>query len=226
MKRPTFLTWDQLKVGSLTMSMAVPAWYSNHMKPIDAFTLPYIVSSTERLKTALDGNMAEAVLQAAARRGDRALFERLLAAVAKTADRRDRRLLYVALGSFQDPGISASALALILDPAHDYREVVQIAWTLAETPRGSALAYDFMKANFDALVGRAPRDAAAIYPRFAGGFCNEAQRAEVENFFRERTPKYTGGPRILAQTLERIGLCAAFKQKQQASLSRFLKRYP
>jgi C4-dicarboxylate-binding protein DctP len=52
---------SQLKVGSLTMSMAVPAWYSNHMKPIDAFTLPYIVSSTERLKAALDGNMGKEI---------------------------------------------------------------------------------------------------------------------------------------------------------------------
>ena len=33
------------QVGSLTLTMAVPAWYSNFMKPIDAFTLPYIVSS-------------------------------------------------------------------------------------------------------------------------------------------------------------------------------------
>ena len=52
---------SQLKVGSLTMSMAVPAWYSNFMKPIDAFTLPYIVSSPERLKAALDGNLGKEI---------------------------------------------------------------------------------------------------------------------------------------------------------------------
>jgi len=44
-----------VKVGSLTMSMAVPAWYSSFMKPIDAFTLPYLVSSQQRLRIALDG---------------------------------------------------------------------------------------------------------------------------------------------------------------------------
>ena len=52
---------SQLKVGSLTMSMAVPAWYSNFMKPIDAFTLPFIVSSAERLKAALDGNLGKEI---------------------------------------------------------------------------------------------------------------------------------------------------------------------
>src|SRR5438477_5174018 len=59
-----------VKVGSLTMSMAVPAWYSNFMKPIDAFTLPYIVSSADRLKASLDGTLGKEV----SRMGDAAGF--------------------------------------------------------------------------------------------------------------------------------------------------------
>ncbi len=176
-------------------------------------------------RSAVDGTMAETVLQAAARRGDRELFERLRAALLDTSDPRDRRIIYLALGSFQDPGIARSALALILDPAHDYREVFQIAWSQSGTPQAGARAYEFMKAHFDALVARAPRDAAAFYPRLAGGFCSEPERAEIENFFRDRAPKFAGGPRILAQTLERISLCAALRQNQQASLSTFLRRY-
>jgi alanyl aminopeptidase len=175
-------------------------------------------------RTAIDGNMAEAVLQAAARHSDRTFYERLVAALPKTTDRRDRRVIYIALGSFQDPGIAASALALLLDPAHDYREAVQIAWTMSGTPRGGALAYAFMKANFDALVARAPRDAAASYPRWGDNFCSEAERADVGAFFRERAPRYGGGPRILAQTLERISLCTAFKERQQAALTTFLRK--
>src|SRR3954469_4410247 len=49
------------QVGSLTLTMAVPAWYSNFMKPIDAFTLPYIVSSPEKLKSALDGALGKEI---------------------------------------------------------------------------------------------------------------------------------------------------------------------
>ncbi len=176
-------------------------------------------------RSTLDGTMAETVLQAAARRGDRELYERLRASVLAIGDRRDRRIIYVALGSFQDPGIARSALALILDPAHDYREAVQILWGQPATPQGSRRAFEFIKGNFDALVARAPRDAAAYYPHMAGGFCSAADLAEVEDFFRDRAPKFAGGPRILAQVLERISLCAAFKQKQQASLSTFLRRY-
>ena len=172
----------------------------------------------------LDGTMVEAVLQAAARRGDRDLFERLVATVPGARDRRERRALYAALGSFGDPALARRALALLLDPAHDYREAVQIAWTQSNTPQGGVLVFEFMKANFDALVARAPRDAAADYPRWAGTFCSEAGRAEVEDFFRERAPRYAGGPRNLAQTLERIRLCTAFKERQQASFATFLGR--
>ena len=58
------------QVGSLTLTMAVPAWYSNFMKPLDAFTLPYIVSSSEKLKAGLDGTLGKEI----ARMGDAAGF--------------------------------------------------------------------------------------------------------------------------------------------------------
>lgn len=173
-------------------------------------------------RSAVDGTMSEAVLQAAARRGDRTLFDRLVAAI-PGADRRERRSIYVALGSFGDGDLARAALALMLDPAQDFRESSQIAWTLSNTPRGSALVHAFAKANFAALEARAPRDAPASWPRWAGGLCDESGRADVEAFYRERAPRYAGGPRILAQTLERIALCSAFKNRQQANLSSFLR---
>jgi TRAP-type transport system periplasmic protein len=61
---------SQTQVGSLTMSMAVPAWYSNFMKPVDAFTLPFLVSSADRLKASLDGVLGKEI----ARMGEAAGF--------------------------------------------------------------------------------------------------------------------------------------------------------
>jgi len=48
---------QSVQAGALTMSMAVPAWYSTFAKPLDAFTLPYLVASTGKLKPALDGDI-------------------------------------------------------------------------------------------------------------------------------------------------------------------------
>jgi C4-dicarboxylate-binding protein DctP len=52
-----------VQVGSLPMTMAVPAWYSRFMKPIDAFTLPYLVSSQDRLRPALEGRLGAEIVK-------------------------------------------------------------------------------------------------------------------------------------------------------------------
>lgn len=135
-------------------------------------------------------------------------------------------LLLSALAAFQAGAQEPSRPTLRLpdaDQDHDYREASHIAWALSDSPESGALVHEFVTENFDALVERAPRDAAAEFPRWGRNFCSEAQRADLDAWFRERAPKYEGGPRILVQVLERIGLCAAFKQRQQASLSRFLR---
>jgi tripartite ATP-independent transporter DctP family solute receptor len=49
------------QVGSLPITMAVPAWYSKFMKPVDAFTLPYIVSAPDKLRPALDGALGKEI---------------------------------------------------------------------------------------------------------------------------------------------------------------------
>jgi alanyl aminopeptidase len=172
---------------------------------------------------AVDGTMVDTVLQAAARRGGRAFFDRLRAALPGATDHRDRRSIYAALGAFEDPALAGEAFALLLDPAYEYREAQQVAWTHAGLPLGGRQLHAFVKANFDALVARAPRDAAASFPNWAGG-CSEAERDDVEAFYRDRSPRYAGGPRVLAQALERITLCSAFKARQQAAFANFLGR--
>jgi len=52
---------QSVQAGSLTMSMAVPAWYSSFMNPVDAFTLPYLVANADKLHAALDGNIGSQI---------------------------------------------------------------------------------------------------------------------------------------------------------------------
>ncbi len=54
---------QSVQAGSLTMTMAVPAWYGNFMKPLDAFTLPYLVSSSDKLRPALEGAIGKEIEQ-------------------------------------------------------------------------------------------------------------------------------------------------------------------
>jgi tripartite ATP-independent transporter DctP family solute receptor len=52
---------SSVQVGSLSMTLAVPAWYSGLVKQMNVFTLPFLVSSPDRLRPALDGALGAAV---------------------------------------------------------------------------------------------------------------------------------------------------------------------
>jgi C4-dicarboxylate-binding protein DctP len=44
-----------VQLGTQAIAAAVPAWYSNYVKPMDVFTLPFLVASPEKLRAAIDG---------------------------------------------------------------------------------------------------------------------------------------------------------------------------
>jgi alanyl aminopeptidase len=96
-------------------------------------------------------------------------------------------------------------------------------------PATRALPFQFVKANFDELIKRAPTEGAfnavAAFPFTGSAFCDERFRADVEAFFAKRIESLTGGPRNLAQTLESIRLCEARVQSQQSSVADFLRTY-
>ena len=71
--------------------------------------------------------------------------------------------------------------------------------------------WSWVKANFPALVGRAPDVRKPGLPGLARGFCSDEERNEAEAFFTDNAELMPGYERSLAQTLEAIELCAAFK---------------
>ncbi|MBL8112650.1 MAG: ERAP1-like C-terminal domain-containing protein [Acidobacteria bacterium] len=176
-------------------------------------------------RSAVDPNMLGSVLNAAARSGDRALFDRFLAETKTTKERRDRRRLLPALTLFPDSTLVSQALALTLDEALDPRESLSTLITASRQRETREAALGFVEKNFDALAARLPRDVPANFPYVASTFCDEAHRTRVATYFKDRSPKYTGGPRILEQTLEGIALCAAARRDQQSGVEAFLSGY-
>ncbi|MEO8586664.1 MAG: M1 family metallopeptidase, partial [Acidobacteriota bacterium] len=193
---------------------------------------PALVADAMRLanawrkdRRAVDPLMVSDVLDVAARHGDMELFQSFLAEARKATDRRERTRLLTTLGLFRDPSIVPAALRVTLADEFDARESIAILreeFTSRET-RGEAWA--FLKTNFDRMVARLPRESPARFPSMAAGFSDGEHRADVETFFKDRAPKYMGGPRYLAQSLEQIQLRAALKAAQEESVSDFLSRY-
>jgi len=170
---------------------------------------------------AVDAEAVELVLDAAAQRGDRALHERLVAAARAERDRLTRRRLFAALGAFRDPALVQANFALALDPAFDLREAWPLVAGANRTPKTRAPLWTFVKQKVDAIVARMPRDFGARLPDLAVAQCSDAARADVEAFFGPRAPKWSGGPRLLAQALEQLRLCAAYREVQGPSVAVF-----
>jgi alanyl aminopeptidase len=176
-------------------------------------------------RSAVDPEMVEVVLGLAAENGDRALFDRLRAEARKTEDRKLRGRLLSAMGSFRDPEIAKAALAIVLTDEFEIREAMSLFWGPLRERRTRPLAYAFFTAHHDAMAAKLPRDSRSRMIRVGGVFCDRDHRAEIARFFESRAPDMPGGPRVLAQVLERIDLCTAQVAVQQPSVAAFLREY-
>ncbi len=176
-------------------------------------------------RKAVSPDVAGAVLGVAARTGNRALFDKLHAEAKRAGDRHDREQILRAIGSFRDPAIAKSALQLVGSTEFDPRESLQILWGLAGDNATRQLAWDFLKANFDSLLKRLSGEQLSFTPFMAVSFCDEPHEKDMEAFFKDRSPKLPGGPRMLAQATESSELCRAYLAAQKPSVEAFLKKY-
>jgi alanyl aminopeptidase len=172
---------------------------------------------------AIEPDMVDAVLSAAAAHGDRKLFERLRDEAKKTQDGRRRSDILGAITTFRDPAVARDVYALTLSDDFDVRETINVL-------RNSSVYNDdvrwaFVKENFDRLVERLPAESRTALAGVGDNFCDEGLRADYAAFFKDRAARITGGPRQAAQTLEGISLCVARRRAHEASLSAFLKKY-
>jgi alanyl aminopeptidase len=182
----------------------------------------------------IEPDMLDVALDVAARHGDRALYDRILAAARKATDRRDRRRLITALGSFEDPSLVAESLSLFLRGDFDPRESGALLFGGQRGHRrrqATGQTLTFVKSHYDAILARVPQgtfagtDFAAALPWVAADACDDRTRADVESFFRDRSARALGGPRVLEQVVESINLCARSAAAQRDSVATFLRRW-
>ena len=175
---------------------------------------------------ALEPDMLGAVLDSAAAHGDRTLFDRLHEAAKNESDELAQFTILHAIGQFRNPEIEKSDMAFLLGDEFDVHQVLfSILGGGPFTPGARDVAYEFVKQNWDALIAKLPTDSGALLHKVATAYCDEQHRADAEGFFTGRATKYTGGPRNLALTLEKISACVANKNANQASVTEFLEKY-
>jgi len=173
---------------------------------------------------AVPAEMVWAVNDSAAQRTDGAAarYDAWLAAAKTEKDRLTRNRLLNALASSRDPALVARSLTLVLADTFEIRESLTLLFGATRTPRTRRQAWDFVRTKFDPLVAKLPRDFGANLPSIATALCDDTVAVEAEVFFKDRAPRFVGGPRQLALALENTRQCAAFKRAQSKSATDFL----
>ena len=175
---------------------------------------------------AVGADLAGTALSVAVEDGDAAFFDALVTLLGKEQRDPERRRILGALGSATRPELAARARDLCLDPrVHDNEATAPLQVQL-EQPETRDAAWEWFKGHLDALVGRLnPRHASTIV--WTGAvYCDRAHADELSALFTPRLASLDGLPRNLAGALEQIGLCAARREAQEASVRAFFANKP
>jgi aminopeptidase N/puromycin-sensitive aminopeptidase len=169
----------------------------------------------------LDPTAADAVVHVAARHGDAGLWDRFLAASkAATSPSEQYRYLY-ALPTFENRTLIDRGLNFALTPELRSQDTPQFLSRFLSNAAARDRAWTFIKAHWTELEPKITISLGDVYfANSLGSFCDAASRDDITAFFRAH--KLPAASRTLDQTLERINNCIAIKDKQTASLTRWM----
>jgi aminopeptidase N len=153
---------------------------------------------------------------------DRASYDTLLALARKTTVTNERLRYYYAAASARDATLARATLALTLTDELPNTIVGGLIYTVASSGEQPDLAWDFVKANFDALAIRlGPSFRDAFIANFMTNFSDDAHAAELAHF----TPaQATSGGRVMtARALETIAIAADLKARALPAIDAWIK---
>lgn len=178
-------------------------------------------------RTGISDDLAWPALEAAARHGDAARFDRYLAAARSARDRTEHQRLLEALAGFTDPALASRALDLVLGRELDLRDTLAIVPGVLEHRETRDLGLLFVEAHADELLARMRDDeAAGFLGRIAGAFCDDARVARIAALAVPRAARIDGAQAQVTRALEEATQCIAQVRRQLPALRRFLALDP
>ena len=164
----------------------------------------------------IDGMMLQAVLDTTARFADAATYERLQSALLGRTHHLERFRLLTALAKVREPALRERALSLALraeggQAGLDGREAFELlkAALLERSNQGAAFAW--VREHWEPVVAKLPPDAPGRLARELSGLCTPAARDEFIAFFGREAPRFRGGAKHYAESLEAIRVCVAVR---------------
>ncbi len=163
-------------------------------------------------------SLAGLVVGLSAVRGDEALFEEYKKRFENAGIPAERSRFLYALSRFRDPAIKAKVREYALTgPVRPTDFFALFGGSDTEEDREDL--YQWITANYDAIVKKLPPMAGASMPFIASG-CDTGRVERARKFFAER--KTEGTERTLARVSEQVNECAALRAREMAAVMKFL----
>lgn len=146
------------------------------------------------------------------------LYEQLIDRAARASDPGDLSVWLGAAMRLHEPELKQRALATLLRPATDLTVALPALLDGAvHTQEGRSAALRFIATHRAALAARSGRDAPAGWPWYFSGACGMGESRLIEETLAPLAARAQGGRLQLAQVLDGVRMCAAWRQAQPPS---------
>jgi aminopeptidase N len=169
----------------------------------------------------LDATLSRSIIAVAAQRGDRALFDSLLAASERATSPDERYRYLYALADFRDPALIDRALEYTLSPNLRSQDTSAFLSRLLGEEAARPRTWAFIKQHWTALEPKVSifgGDTSIVGA--LSSFCDATARDDISAFFRQHP--LPAAARTLSQTIERINNCAALRGAQTPVVASWL----
>lgn len=173
---------------------------------------------TEADPSAVPPDLAGSALGVAAQELGKPFAEHLKGILATSTDAILREQALDALNGITDPELSAEVRQLVFWEKLRTNEVRRLLERHGGEPANRDPMWDWVKANLPALQERLGQPGLRTIVQAVDDGCTAERRDEVEALFAPVVADIPGGPRALAQALERISLCAALVKAQRPAI--------
>jgi aminopeptidase N len=172
----------------------------------------------------LPNALRDVVTQLVGIHADQAGYDTLLALARKSTVTNERLRYYFAAAGARDPALARATLALTVTNELPDTIIGAIINTVAWSGEQPDLAWDFVKANVDALAARlGPAFGDAFIANFMTNFSDDAHAAELAHF---APAQATSGGRVMtARALETIAISSDLKTRALPSIEAWIREH-
>ncbi len=170
----------------------------------------------------VDRTMLLAALPIAARNGDAALYDAIIAHFSQIKTPEEGLIYGQALCLFSDPTLLTRTMKFAISPAMRAQDAPQVFGAILANPAGRQLAWDFIRNNWAEVNAKLSNYSESGIVGNTGVFCDAAKRDELESFFTSH--KVPASDRTLKLTVEQINGCIDLRAHQEPNLQTWLQK--